>query len=167
MKVTREEVLRFLSYNPESGAFTRIAAGSAKHVGLVGKPAGHINKVTGYVEIQVCGRKHYGHRLAWLVMTGVMADHHIDHANRDRADNRWGNLRRATHADNLRNSKLRVDNTSGVKGVTFDGKRGKWAASLGRRYIGRFDTLEAAANARHAAATAAYGEFANETAVSH
>jgi hypothetical protein len=163
MDIDQDKLKALLSYCPETGVFTRIAPLSASAVRHVGRPCGSRNKVTGYIEINVGGAKHYAHRLAWIYVNGAIPDGmRVDHENRDRGDTRLKNLRLATHADNLRNCKLRADNTSGVKGVCFDGKRGKWVAAVGRRKLGRFDTLEQAAIARRDAAQMAFGAFAAE-----
>jgi hypothetical protein len=163
MDITQEQLKALLSYDPETGVFTRIAPASPRAAWRVGSRCGTRNKVTGYIEIHVYGANHYGHRLAWIYMHGAIPEGmRVDHQNQDRSDNRAENLRLATHADNLRNCKVRVDNTSGVKGVSFDPIRKKWTARVSRRYIGRFDTLEAAAGARRAAAEKAFGAFASE-----
>lgn len=39
-------------------------------------------------------------------------------------------------------------NTSGCVGVTYDGAKSKWKATIGRKYIGRFDKKEDAIKAR-------------------
>lgn len=165
MDIEQDVLKQFLSYDETTGIFTRIRAMDHRHVDKVGKPCGTVNKVTGYVEINVGGRNHYGHRLAWIYVHGSIPDGlRPDHENRVRHDNRLGNLRLATHAENLRNAKLRVDNTSGIKGVFFDKARGQWAVRVSRKHIGRFSTLEEAAAARAQAARAAFGEFATEKA---
>lgn len=79
----------------------------------------------------------------------------VDHINGDTLDNRRMNLRTCTHAANLRNGRLRTNNTSGVKGVYWDRARGLWNARIRVNYrtvhLGRFTTLEAAAHARRLA----------------
>lgn len=166
--IDRVQAERFLSYSPETGAFTRLSVGSKRHAANVGKPCGHLNKALGYVTIHLCGRNHFAHRLAWIMVHGsIPSGYMIDHANRDKSDNRICNLRLATHADNLRNSKTRPDNTSGVKGVHYDRARGKWKVSVGRRCVGRFETMAEAIDARRSAAMEAFGSFANEGATPH
>lgn len=49
-----------------------------------------------------------------------------DHINRDRLDNRKSNLRVCTHSMNLHNAKIRTDNKSGIKGVSWSKDKGKW-----------------------------------------
>lgn len=163
MEVAQDVLRHFLSYDPETGVFTRLRSMDGRHAASVGKPCGTVNKAHGYVEIQVAGAKHYAHRLAWIYMRGPIPDgKRIDHENRCRSDNRFANLRLASHADNLRNSKTRIDNKSGVKGVSWDASRGKWAVTVGRVKMGRFATLEEAASVRQRAAREAFGSFANE-----
>lgn len=76
------------------------------------------------------GRACLEHRLVWLM-------HHdewpaeIDHINGIRDDNRIENLRLVTRADNMRNSRRRKDNTSGVMGVSWHSATGKWRAYIG------------------------------------
>ena len=47
----------------------------------------------------------------------------VDHINRDRTDNRKDNLRNVTYQQNILNSSLRKDSTTGVKGVRYDKRR--------------------------------------------
>jgi hypothetical protein len=95
---------------------------------------------------------------------GVPSSTEVDHANGNGVDNRKDNLRLGTHAQNLRNTGLRTNNTSGYKGVHYDSARGKWKAEICVRgkghHLGRFPTAEEAARAYDAAARAHSGEFA-------
>ena len=52
----------------------------------------------------------------------------VDHVNGDGLDNRRANLRLSSKRDNAINSKLRSDNTSGHRGVSFRRDIGKWRA---------------------------------------
>lgn len=54
----------------------------------------------------------------------------VDHIDGDPLNNRKSNLRICTHQHNLWNSKIRNDNTSGVKGVYWDKKRKYWYARI-------------------------------------
>lgn len=86
-------------------------------------------------------------RMHRLIMNATSAID-VDHINGDGLDNRKANLRLATASENLRNSKISSRNTSGVKGISWDAPRGKWAAEIradGMRHkLGRFaDKTEA------------------------
>lgn len=71
-----------------------------------GQLAGCLHKKTGYIRI-VLGRKSYlAHRVAFYLMTGRWPDDQLDHINRIKADNRWDNLREATHSENMMNRGL-------------------------------------------------------------
>lgn len=89
----------------------------------------------------------------------------VDHWNGDTLDNQRGNLRVATVAENQRNQRrLRENNTSGFKGVSWDKRRRKFVAQIylnqERRYLGGFLTAKEAALAYDVAAVELFGEFA-------
>ena len=56
----------------------------------------------------------------------------VDHANRDKLDNRRSNLRIVTYGQNVLNAKIRSDNKSGVRGVFWSKQAHKWSAQIGR-----------------------------------
>jgi hypothetical protein len=67
-----------------------------------------------------------------------------------------------TNVKNL-TAKIRVDNTSGYKGVTYDKKRLKWCAQIrfkGKNYyLGRYAKIEQAVAARKSAENKIFGDF--------
>jgi len=111
-----------LHYNPETGAFSWIKSGSGRKKDLI---AGS-KTVYGYMEIKIKGRIHKAHRLVWLYMTGSWPENQIDHINHIRSDNRWCNLREATHQENGKNQKINSKNTSGITGIRMDKNSQKW-----------------------------------------
>lgn len=120
--------------------------------------------LSGYMAVTLNKKTYYLHRLAFLYMTGEIPIQ-VDHINRKRADNRWQNLRSATNAQNVMNSKLNKRNTSGFKGVTKRNKRFR-AALSGRikgkpflKHLGYFATAEEAYKAYKKAAKQKYGEY--------
>ncbi len=83
----------------------------------------------------------------------------VDHINGDGLDNRRENLREATQAQNLRNTRLRSDSASRYKGITPIVPN-TWKAFINEQLIGYFDTAQDASLAYDKAALALYGEFA-------
>ena len=73
----------------------------------------------------------------------------VDHVNGDTLDCRRANLRAVTKAQNQQNRQgADRDSRSGVRGVTWDKRTGRWAAGAmlnGKRYnLGRYDSIEEA-----------------------
>lgn len=113
-----------------------------------------------YFAGEVGGKRYLAHRVAWLLMTGDWPKGDIDHIDGNSLNNRFANLRDVTHQQNTKNQKLRSTNRSGVNGVTWCKKSGKWLATIkidGRyKYLGEFSEISDAAEAR-AAANRKYG----------
>ncbi len=106
----------------------------------------------GYVQFQYQGQTYKAHRVIWLCIHGCWPGE-LDHINGNRADNRIENLREVTRQENLRNQKVRINSSTGVMGVTRDGK--KWRARIRVNgkfiHLGYFDAMEGAVAARKAA----------------
>jgi hypothetical protein len=116
----------------------------------------------GYLCVKVNSVKYRAHRVVWLMTYGAWPVGQIDHINGVRDDNRVENLRDVTVTGNQQNQHRRVDNKSGVTGVTSEGPywRAKIRANGKRIDLGTFKTLEEAAAARKAA-EALYGFHPN------
>ncbi len=75
-----------------------------------------------------------------------------DHINRDKLDNRKGNLRSVAQKVNVRNAGMLNNNTSGHKGVVWDKRSKKWLAQGSfngtTQYGGYHETIEEAVKAR-------------------
>ena len=116
----------------------------------------------GYYVGRVDWVKHYAHRIAFAMHNGFWPEQ-VDHVNHDRLDNRAANLRAADPRINSKNQPLGPRNTSGVLGVRQI-ESGRWSARITanreRIYLGTFDTITEAANARKQA-EARYGFHEN------
>ena len=178
--LTAEYVRQILDYNPETGEFrwkertpemfedtsqrsknNRCAIWNGRYAGSI---AGGINGV-GYRFVWVDRRRPYlAHRLAWLYMIGEWPKNEIDHIDGDSLNNRFSNLREATRSENEHNTGVRSNNTSGYKGVCWNGKASKWQSQIMVRrrkiYLGIFDRIEDAAAAYAKAARELHGDFA-------
>jgi hypothetical protein len=114
-------VVDLLNYDPETGLFTWKESGEV---------AGFKNR-NGYVFIKVGGMSgiEYAHRLAYEFM-GEDVPELVDHINGIKHDNRWCNLRPANKVDNACNAKIRQDNKTGYKGVSWCSRRECWRVSV-------------------------------------
>ncbi len=155
--LTVERLKELLDYDPLTGVFRwrHMRTGVPKP----GMAAGSVDE--GYRRISVDGIVHRAHRLAWLYMTGAWPAGEIDHENRVRDDNRFINLRDATHGQNRMNSRGHA--VSGLKGATFHKKVKRWYAQAKwdgkHRHLGYFDTAEEAHDAYCRAAAEHNPEF--------
>lgn len=109
-------------------------------------------------------QKNYkAHRLIFLFYHGYLPQY-IDHIDGNPQNNKIENLRQATHQQNLCNTKLRKDNTSGYKGVSFKKDLNKWIAQSGlngkNHYLGVFVNKEDAISAAKAFREANHKDFA-------
>lgn len=160
MKEPDDRIKKYLSYDPESGAFSWI-----KNCGARGRKGSEAKNYTtlGYVFIVFKKRKYSAHQLAWWWVTGEMPSAEIDHINGVRDDNRFSNLREATRAQNTHNARIRKDNSVGLKGVSPE--RGKFRARItingNRKYLGAFSTKEEAFSAVCEARKSLHKEFSN------
>ena len=118
----------------------------------------------GYVGFKVAGKTYGEHRLVWLYHFGYMPKL-VDHINGNRSDNRIENLREASPSENISNSKLASNNTSGAKGVIWAEDRKKWRARITsngvRSWLGSFDSFDEALKGANTARIFAHKQFAN------
>lgn len=97
-------------------------------------------------------------------MTGAWPLEDIDHANMNRADNRFFNLREANRTENFANKKKSSRNTSGYKGVCWVAAHQKWMAQIKKngksKFLGYYDSPLVAHQAYCVAAIELFGSFA-------
>lgn len=116
--------------------------------------------------IQIRPRSHpdgQGHRTIMMhrAIMDARPEQRIDHINHNGLDNRRANLRFCNKAQNAANS---LRSKRGYRGISQRGQQ--WAAYISNypacpKYLGIFQTQEAAARAYDAAALARFGEFAS------
>lgn len=162
MTISQEHLKSLLHYNPETGIFIRNIKASNS---FEGTRAGAIACRFGYRVISIDKVRYREHNLAWLYMTGKFPTGLIDHINGDTLDSRWINLREATKEQNQHNANKRIDNTSGVKGISWNKTNKLWSAQINKNgkivYRKSFCSLEQAAIEIKQARKLLHGEFAN------
>ncbi len=94
----------------------------------------------------------YMHRLILARMGFDIEGKDTDHKNRDKLDNRRSNLRVVSRSVNCHNTKVPSNSSTGITGVSFDKRSGKYKAQVGvnnrRIYLGIFYTIKEAKAAR-------------------
>ncbi len=159
--LTKEYLQEVLHYAPDTGLFTwKVSKGTMMAGSAAGSPS-----ADGYIRIKINKKFHRAHRLAWFCVHGIWPEELIDHINGVRSDNRIANLRKATRTDNNRNRKMQKNNTSGVKGVTWNKQGNKWAANCKvngkQHHVGYFTSIAKADQAVKKFREKNHGEFAN------
>lgn len=149
--ITAEQLRHLLRYCKSTGLFWWREPGPKRRLSL---PAG-TGGAGQYRRIMIDGVNYHGHRLAWLYVMGEWPAFEVDHRNRIKGDDRWRNLRPATHKQNGENTRTQARSVSGVKGVYFDPRRQNWQAYIThhrqRRHLGCFSTKGKATATRRAA----------------
>lgn len=149
-QISQQMLKKLMVYSRDGHLVWRVARpGGTK----AGTKAGYLMN-HGYVGICIFNRTYLAHRLVWLYHYGYLPSCHLDHINRNKADNRIENLRLAKYnqADNNQNQKIRKDNNSGVPGVNWNKRAQKWIVRIqtygDRRSLGYFENFEDAIRAR-------------------
>jgi len=164
--LNRDRLAEVLSYCPDSGVlrwkhrqesqFSSLRSARSWNGKHAGRPAGTLGVIkTGqkYLLVRLDGECHQASRMAWTIHHGdIPAGMVIDHINGSTEDNRICNLRCVLPADNSKNQALRRSSKSGVTGVYWSSKVGRWHANVwadGRRHsLGYHDDLDSAKRAR-------------------
>jgi hypothetical protein len=174
--ISPQYIRDLLDYDPETGIFIwkhrQLRKGierldKAWNTRLAGKIVASFCHRNGHLYFSIHNKNCAAHRVAWAHYYGQWPDRDIDHRNGNPADNRISNLRLATDSQNLCNAKIRVNNTSGFKGVSWSKKERKWYAYITKDKkmigIGRFHCFGKAIVARKLAAKQMHGDFVRFT----
>jgi hypothetical protein len=126
-----EDLKSVLVYDEITGKFYWSKTQNSRSI--QGKEAGTLHR-TGYIVIRYKGKAYSAHRLAWAFIKAHWPKRNIDHIDGDRKNNRFNNLREASHSENLYNLKLSSKNTSGMKGVHWSKANKKWKVQIKKEY---------------------------------
>lgn len=111
------------------------------------------------------GKNIFLHRL----ITGAQDGEVVDHLNHNGCDNRKCNLRVVPQNKNMLNLCVRINNSSGVPGVSWSKDRNKWEAYISyegkRHHLGRFVSFDDAVAARKAAEERYFGEYSYDNSI--
>lgn len=175
-KPVSPELLRHLiRYEPETGRlywqprevtmFHTARDCAAWNARYAGAQAFTSRTTGGYFQGSIFGFGYYAHRVAWAIQTAAWPAEMLDHADGDRANNKWENLREATNAENQKNRRSLKGSRSKYLGVSWGKSNRAWQAQItvdGRRqHLGYFASEIEAAGAYDVAARQHFGEFAN------
>lgn len=153
-ELTQEKLKNFLTYDQETGVFT--INSTKKKIGRVG--------FRGYLTVDVYGTAFRAHRLAWLYMTGTWPKALIDHIDGDVLNNRFSNLREATHSQNVFNAHSKKRNRNLPRGVQKTKGSSTFRAEIsdaGKKiHLGCYPSAEEASEVYQLAAEMLHGEFA-------
>lgn len=132
--------------------------------------ADDFDKIKGYCWSEHCSVKGFSTLIAFdsktkrnIKMHQLLGFAYYDHIDRNELNNRKNNLRLCTQQENLYNKSMRSDNTSGVIGVSWNKRSGKWSVELGvkgYKYRKQFDNFDDAVKDRLLAEIKYFGEFA-------
>lgn len=152
------ELRRMFYCDPYNGIL-QWAVRAASHT-KIGARAGGCS-CSGYRQVRINGRHVLEHRIIWCWMTGEWPTDELDHINRNKLDNSWGNLRSSTRSSNVANSE-KPRTKSPYRGVTVT-QAGRWAAVIrcngNKTHLGTFGTPEDASVAYREAYRAFRGEY--------
>ena len=147
------DVLRqLLSYNPETGILTwnprpeemfkTKRAFGLWNTRFAGKEAFTSINNNGYYNGKVFGVGLLAHRVIWAMNHG-WPEKLIDHIDCCRTNNVLSNLRETDNLGNAQNQGLKRANKSGLKGVDFDIRAGRYRAQISvnmkKIFLGYFD----------------------------
>ena len=161
--LTQKELKQVLSYDEGSGEFTWLI--TASPTAVMGSRAG-TDRFNG-TRIRVNNKIYQAHRLVWLYIYGEFPENLIDHIDCNPLNNKLLNLRDATSSENGFNTRIRVSNTSGYKGVSWDKEKQKWKAQATIRgkatALGYFETALLASAAYNTFVKDNHGDFYKDT----
>ena len=145
---TQKELLSLFNYNEETGDLTwKVTRGSIKKGTLC-----NYNNGRGYLRTRIDKKQFLNHIIIYIMMTGEEPKFQIDHDDGNTLNNKWDNLIQRTQSENIRKAKLKSDNTSGYKGVSWNLKRNKWESYITinkkRKFLGYFNDIVDAINSR-------------------
>lgn len=120
----------------------------------------------GYITISLDGIGYPAHQLAWLIENGEWPNYPtemLDHIDRNPSNNRIDNLRLVTPSQSSFNRGISKNNKSGMTGIAWCSKKGKWRVTAPCSVKGKFkkyvSQLSVAISLREEKLVEYYGDF--------
>lgn len=124
VSLTYKELIRQLDYNPLTGIFKWKISHLMSRT-AIGDIAGYKNPL-GYITIGINQKIYKAHSLAWFYYYKKWPNHDIDHKDKIKHHNWILNLRKTNNSLNQINRGNPKNNTSGIKGIYKNKRRGIW-----------------------------------------
>ena len=153
MKAIPSDLIADLSYRPDTGELFWLDGHRSDTI-----------SIKGYRYVSRLGELFAAHRIVWVMNGGPNCE--LDHIDGDPGNNKLSNLRAASRSENQANRRRGTNNTSGVKGVTWNKAKRKWCAQLmfrgERKHYSYHASIEEAQQAYLLAAKLHHKEFARQ-----
>ena len=164
-KLTREQILELVDYNPDTGEFTWLPrtektepkgrARNAFNSIYAGKPMGSVDKGSESRVARLHGTSHYAKTLAFVIMTEKYPEGRTSYLDGNKANLRWDNLCTEKEARAERKERKSSAGRGDVRpGVVWYGYKGMYRAFYHLAFVtitvGYFRSSEAASEARDA-----------------
>jgi hypothetical protein len=166
IELTKEQLNALFEYK-EGAIYWRHRHGGKKNR-AAGSKAGTALGKRPYLRVAINYRFYYVHRLVWAMHHDIVPDV-IDHIDGDPSNNRIENLRPSSISGNMQNSKLNSRNSSGIKGVSFCARTGKWKGEVyanGKKHsAGSFGSKEDCGAAVEKLRADVHGKFARHVSL--
>ena len=162
-KLTREQILELVDYNPDTGEFTWLPrtektepkgrARNAFNSIYAGKPMGSVDKGSESRVARLHGTSHYAKTLAFVIMTEKYPEGRTSYLDGNKANLRWDNLCTEKEARAERKERKSSAGSGDVRpGVVWYGYKGMYRAFYhfgpATIEVGYYKTLGAATEAR-------------------
>ena len=154
-----DEIREHFNYNPDEGYLYKIKKTSSSDTrSKLFEPITKVRKSNNtsqndeYVFIVFKKKSYVSHRIAYMLHYNeiLLGTDVIDHKDGNTLNNKINNLVKSTHTGNMKNQKIRTNNSTGMTGVKLT-KYGTYTASIDvdkKRICKSFTTLEEAKECR-------------------
>lgn len=161
MELTQELVKSLFNYHKDGYL---IRKKSISYNAEINCRAGNLSKSINRYVVSIMGNRYLVSRIIFLWHNGYLPQI-VDHENRNKLDDKIGNLRAASRGENNKNCSSCKGSTSKYLGVSLFKRDMSWHAQISINYkqthLGYFKTQELAALAYNRAAVMHHKEFAN------